>query len=398
MSWKLQEGEAHCPPGFVAGAVEAAIKTPGRLDLALVASKTPCSAAAMFTKNLVKAAPVLLSTKHLRQSEGKTCAVLFNSGCANAATGEIGMQVCKESMQTLAEILDIHATQVLAASTGVIGVQLPAERMLSALPKLASSVSPQGLPDLARAIMTTDTKKKMASATIEIDGRTISIAGVAKGAGMIHPDMATMLVLILTDAVASPEELRASLQTACQKSFHKISIDGDSSTNDSVFCLASGASEQKLPAELFTAGLAMVCRSLALQIVRDGEGAKKLITVTVVGAANDEDAQKVARAVSSSLLVRTAVAGGDPNWGRILAAVGRAGATVDPDLITISVESIPLFERGKPCVANQESMKKAFAGSEVSIGVDLASGSSSETLWTCDLTQEYVRINADYTT
>ena len=398
MSFELTEGRAECPAGFRAGAFAAGIKVEGRLDLGLVAASPAASAAALFTKNLVKAAPVVLSAQNLSRTEGRVGAVLFNSGCANAATGAVGMDAAFATTQAAAESLNLPPQETLAASTGVIGVPLPTEKILRAVPALARKLSPSGLPDLAQSILTTDTRPKAASARLQVDGKTITISGIAKGAGMIHPDMATMLVLLLTDAVAKPAFLRRALRAAAEESFHRISVDGDTSTNDSAFLLASGGSGLAPEAEPFTGALTAVCRSLALQIVRDGEGAKKLLTVTVTGGADDTEAERVALAVSSSLLVRTAVAGGDPNWGRILAAVGRAGVAIEPSLVTISVGSVPLFERGAPTASKLEEARKAFRENDVTIRVGLSRGSGSATRWTCDLTGGYIRINADYTT
>lgn len=398
MAWELKEGVAQCPPGFVAGAVEAGIKYKDRLDLSLIVAKPACAGAAMFTKNKVKAAPVVLSSEHLQKSGGKVGAILFNSGCANAATGPEGMENAIACAQALAKEIDLDPQQVLLASTGVIGVQLPMNKMLGGIPKLVKALASDGLPQLARAIMTTDTTIKMAMATETVGGKAITISGAAKGSGMIHPDMATMLVLLATDAAVTPKALREALRQAVEGTFHRISVDGDSSTNDAVFCLASGASGTVLPEESLVRGLTAVCRALALQIVKDGEGAKKLITVTVHGTANDQEAEQVARTIGSSLLVRTAVAGGDPNWGRILAAAGRAGVPMTPETATISVNAVPLFERGRPASSSLEARQKAFREAEVTIRVDLGRGSGSATIWTCDLTEGYIRINADYTT
>ena len=397
MTFELSEGRAECPAGFRAGAVTAGIKQQERLDLGLVAASPPCSAAALFTQNRVKAAPVVLSAQNLARSGGTVGAVLFNSGCANAATGSRGMEDALATTRAVAKTLDLSPEEVLAASTGVIGIPLPSEKILRSLPTLAKNLSPSGLPDLGRSILTTDTRPKAASAGFQAGGKAFTVSGIAKGAGMIHPDLATMLVLLLTDAKAEPNFLRRAMQQASEDSFHRISVDGETSTNDSVFLLASGATGVSPEAEAFTKALAAVCRSLAIQIVRDGEGAKKLLAVTVTGGADDAEAEKVALAVSSSLLVRTAVAGGDPNWGRILAAAGRAGIPFDSEHVRIAVGTVPLFERGEPAAADPEAARSAFSSDEVPIRIDLGRGTGSATRWTCDLTEGYIRINADYT-
>lgn len=398
MSWELKEGVAECPAGFQAAAVEAGIKYKNRLDLTLIQAKPSAVGAAMFTTNRVKAAPIVLCAENLTKSGGKVGAILVNSGCANAATGSQGMEASQQAASAVAELLKIAPNEVMVASTGVIGVQLPVDKITNALPKLTSKLSSSGFGDFAQAILTTDTKTKKATVAMQVGDKKVTICGVAKGSGMIHPNMATMLVFILTDAVARPKALKQSLKVAADQSFHRISVDGDTSTNDAVFLLASCASAVEVAEDVFQKALNAVCKSLALQIVKDGEGAKKLMTTTVIGGANDGEAEQVAKTIASSLLVRTAVAGGDPNWGRILAATGRAGVAIDSDVVTIAVENVPLFERGKPSKPSPDAVKKAFAGPEVTIRVDLGRGSGSATFWTCDLTDEYVHINADYTT
>lgn len=287
---------------------------------------------------------------------------------------------------------------MLLASTGVIGVPLEVGRIASALPGLVAALSPSGLGDVAQAILTTDTRTKTASARANLEGRAVAVAGFAKGAGMIHPDLATMLVFLLTDARSSAAGLRAALRRAADATFNRISIDGDTSTNDTVFALASGASGASLPPAALAEGLEEVCRSLALQILRDGEGATKLVEVEVLGAPTSAEADALARTVGSSLLVRTAIAGGDPNWGRILAAIGRARVPFDLEQLRVEANGVPFFERGAPAAAPAAAKKAVFEAKEVRIRIDLRRGPAGARFWTCDLTEEYVRINARYTT
>ncbi len=386
------------PLGFTASAVEAGIKYSNRLDLGLIRAQPKAVGAALFTTNQVKAAPVLLSAERIEQSQGQISAILFNSGCANAATGEAGMQAAVETSASLAELLGEFPGSVLVASTGVIGVLLPSEKIQNALPALVKKLSPDGMEDFSNAILTTDTKTKTASAEISVNGKTVRFFGVAKGSGMIHPNMATMLALILTDADVSQKELKESLRFATDRSFHRISVDGDTSTNDSLFCLASGQSGVRLSSEQLREGLLQISCSLSLQIVRDGEGAKKLLEVAVRGARAEKEAEQLAQTVASSLLVRTAVAGGDPNWGRILAAAGRSGVELDLEKIEIFVGGVCLFKKGAPVSVSLEEKKKAFASSDVLIRIELHQGKAEANYWTCDLTEGYIRINADYTT
>ncbi|HKB16312.1 MAG TPA: bifunctional glutamate N-acetyltransferase/amino-acid acetyltransferase ArgJ [Planctomycetota bacterium] len=398
MEWSLAEGELLRPGGFTAAAVACGLKKGGALDLALLRADPPAPAAALFTKNRVRAAPVTLSAEHLGATGGRAAAILVNSGCANAATGPAGAAAAAETARLLAERLRVPPEQVLLASTGVIGVPLDLPKIAAAIPRLQEGLSTDGLESVSRAILTTDTRAKTASARADVEGRDVSIAGFAKGAGMIHPDLATMLVFLATDARASASTLRSALRRAADESFNRISIDGDTSTNDSVFLLASGASGVPLPPISLAEGLEAVCRSLALQIVRDGEGATKLLEVEVLGALTSAEAEALARTIGSSLLVRTAVAGGDPNWGRILAAIGRARVPFDLGRLRVEANGVPLFVEGGPADSPAAEKKRVFDAKEIRIRVDLRRGSSRARFWTSDLTEEYVRINARYTT
>jgi glutamate N-acetyltransferase/amino-acid N-acetyltransferase len=396
--WTLREGALLPPAGFRAAAARCGLRRGPGTDLGLLVADPPAAAAALFTRNLVRAAPVGLSAQHLRRSRGRCAAILANAGCANAATGAAGRRAAEACARAVAGALGLRADEVLLASTGVIGVLLDASKVLPAIPSLARGATRAGLAAMARAILTTDTRAKLATATTHVGRRTVTVAGFAKGAGMIHPDLATMLVFLVTDAAATPGALRAALREAADASFHRISVDGDTSTNDSVFALASGASGVRPGPGALARGLEAVCRSLALQIVRDGEGARRLLLVRVEGARSAAQARAAARAVGTSLLVRTAVAGGDPNWGRILAALGRSGVRFDPARIGVGASGVPLFRRGAPAPSSGARKRAAFGGREVRIEIDLAQGHSSEEFWTCDLTEGYVRVNASYTT
>lgn len=405
------------PRGFAVATAGAAIKKPGRDDMALVLCPGGATLAAMYTTNRVCAAPVAMSREHLATSGGWCRALLINSGCANAATGAQGRRNAQALAQAVADACGASLHEVQHNSTGVIGVQLPMDRMLPCIPTMvaaaaeeaaeaateaataagATASGPGAVEQLARAIMTTDTYPKMASRTIRHDGRTISVVGVAKGAGMIHPNMATMIAAILTDAQCTPAALAAHLRAAVDRSFHRISIDGDTSTNDSIFALASGLAGEAPEAELRTAFIE-VARELALLVVRDGEGYERGIHVRVTGARTQDDALAVARTIASSLLVRCAVTGGDPNWGRILAAAGRSGVAIDEPRLDLRVGDVPLFAAGQPSTAPLADREAAFRAPMVDVHLDLGQGTASDEFISCGLTKAYVELNADYTT
>lgn len=379
---------------FEAGAATCGLKPSGLPDLALVASQTPAAVAGLFTTNRVKAAPVLLCQQ--RVARGQARAVIVNSGNANACTGDAGARAAERMATAAARKLDITAEEVLVLSTGVIGVPLPVEKIEAALPALA--LSPDNGEEAARAIMTTDTRMKTAAYEIQHAGATVRIGGMAKGAGMIHPNMATMLCVMTTDATVAPDDLQRHLAGAVAQSFNRIDVDGDMSTNDSVLLLANGASGVALPDDLFAAALAQVCISLARQVAADGEGATKLLEVTVTGAASTQDADKAARAITRSNLVKAAMYGNDPNWGRILCAAGYSGAAFDPDLARLTMQGIPLFAAGAPLPFDAAAASTALRAAQVAIHLDLGAGDAAATAWGCDLTPEYVHVNADYTT
>jgi glutamate N-acetyltransferase/amino-acid N-acetyltransferase len=395
-------GGVTTPRGFRAAGVSAGIKAKqGSLDLALLVSDVPAQAAAVFTTNRVQAAPVLVTREHLATSRGTARAIVVNSGCANACTGDAGMQVARDMAAETARVVGCPPEHVLVASTGVIGVALPVEKIRAGLPAAFSALgADQGLA-AARAIMTTDLSPKEAAATITIGGREAAIGGMAKGAGMIEPMMATMLGFVTTDAAVPAGLLDRALREAVDETFNAITVDGDSSTNDCVLLLANGASGAVVDEATYGAflvGLKAVCRELALAIVRGGEGATKLVTVNVTGAASTAEARKAAKVIANSLLVKTALHGGDPNWGRLICAAGRAGVAFDASRAGVTIGSIVLFKDGQPHDELAPKAAEYLKGTDLTVGVDLGSGSASSTVWTCDLSAEYVRINADYRT
>jgi glutamate N-acetyltransferase/amino-acid N-acetyltransferase len=404
-NWEVVEGSLASVRGFRGAAVAAGIKKArGDLDLALIVSDAPATTAAgLFTTNLVVAAPVLLSRQNLAESHGGCRAVLVNSGNANACTGRKGMQMARESARATAKLLGLQPAQILVASTGVIGVPLEASLVTNQLPTLVASLSAQNAPAVARAIMTTDTFPKSCVLRAEVSGRPVYLAGVAKGAGMIHPRMATLLSFLATDALIGPRTLLNLLRAAVDVSFNRISVDGDTSTNDTVVALASGLSDMGVrPGNSswawFLEGLTQLCQTLAKMIARDGEGAKKLVIVEVLGARKPSDAERVARAVANSPLVKTAIAGSDPNWGRIICAAGYSGAVFDPDKVEIRVNDLVLCQNGLDAGFDEASARKELDRKEMTLRVDLHQGSASARMWTCDLTHDYITINASYRT
>jgi glutamate N-acetyltransferase/amino-acid N-acetyltransferase len=394
----IPSGGVTSPGGFLAGAVSAGVKySPGqRLDLGILYSPGICNAAGVFTTNKVKAAPVLLSRERL--AKGKASAVVMNSGYANACTGRQGVADAAEMAELAARRVGAKKENVLVASTGVIGVTLPMERIRKAIPKVALTV--EGGHDLARAIMTTDRVPK--EAALKADG--FIIGGMLKGAGMIHPDMATMLCFLTTDAAVDVAFLRQALKKAVAISFGMISVDGDNSTNDMVVIMANGAAGGKVitqgsgQAALLQRTLNKLCIYLAREAVRDGEGATKLIEVKVSGALSLRDARLAARTIVSSSLVKTAVYGADPNWGRVLAAAGRSGAALEEDKTELFIGGTRLVQGGAPVAFDKRSVVKHLNGKEVSINLNLHLGKAEATAWGCDLTEEYVKINAEYST
>jgi glutamate N-acetyltransferase/amino-acid N-acetyltransferase len=401
--WEQIEGNLATPRGFRAAAVAAGIKQ-AMLDLGLVVSDAPETAAAgTFTTNLAAAPPVVLSRRNLKASGGRARAIVVNAGNANCCTGRAGARTTEGTARAAAKLLGILPHQVLVASTGVIGVLLKLELILNQLPVLKENLSPANASAVARAIMTTDTFPKSCVLRSEFQGNAIHLAGIAKGAGMIHPRMATMLSFITTDAAVAPKALQKMLRAAVEVSFNRVTVDGDTSTNDSVIALASGLSGVAIRPRTeggahFLAGLTQLCQTLAQMIARDGEGAKKFITVEVSGARTPADAERIARAIANSPLVKTAVAGSDPNWGRFMCAAGYSGARFDPSKADIRVNGLFLCRRGLDAGFDEVAAKRALNGKEVTIRLDLHQGKGTARMWTCDLTHDYISVNASYRT
>lgn len=409
-------GAKGLPRGFRWGAVRAGIKASGNLDLAMATVPGGGVAAACLTANAVVAAPVTVGRRHLLLTGGRVRAVLVNAGNANCATGEAGIEACRATCVAAAEQVGCIFDEVFPSSTGIIGVPLPAGKVLAAIPELAKSMgdTPAHAERFAQAIMTTDTRMKVARAVIEIDDAEVRIFGAAKGAGMIHPRLqapvgadsgpahATMLVYLFTDLKAEAEELQAVLGPAVERSFNRISIDGDTSTNDTVLLLASGASGISLDDRVgaaFQNALELLCGSLAFQIVDDGEGVGHVVTLLVTGAETEGDALAVAETIATSPLCKTAWSSADPNWGRLLAAAGRSGVEVSPERMRIEIGGVPVFAAGVRVPGYDEAAAhQAMLAREYTIAIDLGMGGAECRFVTCDLTAEYVRINADYST
>jgi len=397
------EGGITAVPGILAGGVAAGIKPGGKKDLALVYSSAPARVGTVFTANQVKGAPVLVSMEHAKS--GTAQAILASSGCSNVCTGERGLKDAKEMTKLAGELLRIPATQVLIAATGVIGVPLPMDRIRAALPKLVKALSPQGGRAAAEAIMTTDTRPKEAALRVEIAGRPVTIGGIAKGVGMIEPHLATMFCFVATDAAVARGALAAVTRRAADRSFNRITVDGDQSTSDTVVVLANGLAENA-PLEAasrgwrqFAGGLEALMGRLARLLVQDGEGATRLVAVTVRGAASRRDALLAARSVANSPLVKTAINGQDPNWGRIMMALGKSAARVDQDKVAIAFNDERLVERGMFREgARLDRLREIMAEPEYGITIDLGLGRGEDRVFTCDLSEEYVRINGKYTT
>ncbi|WP_418791478.1 bifunctional glutamate N-acetyltransferase/amino-acid acetyltransferase ArgJ [Phosphitispora sp. TUW77] len=393
------EGSVAAPLGFKAAGVKARIRY-NKKDLALIVSEVPAAAAGVFTTNKVKAAPVVLSARHI--ADGRAQAVVVNSGCANACTGEDGMTMAVEMAREAAGYLGINAEDVVVASTGVIGEKLPMDKIKAGISEAASVLSSDGGHDAALAIMTTDTVPKEVLIKLEIGGSVVTIGGIAKGSGMIMPNMATMLAFVTTDAAITPQLLRKSVTYAAERTFNMVTVDGDTSTNDSLIVLANGLAGHSIIEQedenffIFRDALERVCKALAMMIARDGEGATKLIEVEVRNAPAFADARKVAMAVANSNLVKTAVFGEDANWGRIICAAGYSGADIDPERIDIFIGDEKMAENGAPLNFSEDRAKEILGCKEVKITLDLHHGSEKATAWTCDFSFDYVKINASY--
>jgi glutamate N-acetyltransferase/amino-acid N-acetyltransferase len=385
--------------------VTAGLKASGKPDVGLAVCDGGANAAAMFTSNQVVAAPIIVGRRHLIATSNRVTALLVNAGNANCATGQPGIDACKQSCVAVAEQFHCVFDEVFPSSTGIIGVPLPVEKLVAAVPAAAATLgnTEQHAEAFATAILTTDTKLKVARASFELEGKTVSLFGCCKGAGMIGPQVvphATMLVYLFTDLAACPEHLQAMLTKAADASFNCISVDGDMSTNDTVLLMASGKSEvaaegDAVPA--FETALQQVCDSLAHQIVDDGEGVTHVITLKITGAEGDSDAQQIARSIANSPLCKTAWSSADPNWGRLLAAAGKAGVKFDPARVTITIGGLPVFAHGvRDAAYDEAATHQAMQAREYTIAIDLGRGHGQARFVTCDLTHEYVSINADY--
>ncbi len=397
----LSGGTITAPKGFLAGAAQAAIKKPGRYDLTLIYSPGLCSAAGVFTRNKVQAAPVLISKAHL--AGGQSHGVVVNSGCANACTGAQGDQDALQMAAAAGKALGCPAEQILVASTGVIGAYMPMERVLKGIQDAAAQMSADCGALAAQAIMTTDTVPKEVAVQVLVGGTPVTVAAMAKGSGMIHPDMATMLGFITTDAAITPALLQTTLSRAADATFNMVTVDGDTSTNDSLFALANGEAKNPLLAQEWDAGygdfaeaVVYVCRTLAKMIAKDGEGATKFLAVRVEGAATLDDARRAAKTIAGSSLVKAAIYGKDANWGRMICALGYSGAQFDPMKVDMFLGPIQMMAQGSGLIFDEAAAKKYFEQDEIQAVIQLHDGDCSAEAWGCDLTHEYVTINADY--
>ncbi|HHW41167.1 MAG TPA: bifunctional glutamate N-acetyltransferase/amino-acid acetyltransferase ArgJ [Syntrophomonadaceae bacterium] len=400
--WDLVPGGVTAPKGFQAAGVAAQIRKKGRRDLAVIYSQVPAVAAALYTQNRVKAAPVLVTREHLA---GRTAqAIVVNSGIANACTGEQGLADARQMALWTGEMLGIAPEHVVVASTGVMGVPLPMQKIEAGIRRAVKELSVAGGGAAAEAIMTTDTTPKEYAVKFTCGGKEITVGGIAKGSGMIHPNLATMLAFIATDAAVSPDALYDALRWAGDRSFNAVTVDGDTSTNDMVVCLANGlAGNEPITGHgsdflLFRDALFAVCRELAKMIARDGEGASKFLEVRVKGAACEEDGRTIARAVAGSSLVKAALFGEDANWGRILSAAGNAGVSFEPDKVDIYLGDLQVAARGTGLSFDEDRARSILEGREVIITLDLKQGDAEAVAWGCDLSFDYVRINAQYRT
>jgi glutamate N-acetyltransferase / amino-acid N-acetyltransferase len=385
---------ANLPLGFRYSATFAGIRKVMKDDLALIVSDTRATAGAVFTQNRVVAGPVEVARKNVRAARGRMRGILVNAGNANCAT-RTSLQVAVDTSRAAAKAIGAKSEEVLPASTGVIGVELDPRLILDALPGLVAGLSPERFEDAARAILTTDLAMKTAFGQV----KGTKIAGMTKGSGMIHPRMATTLAFVTTDAVMAPEALRSALKRACEKTFNRISVDGDTSTNDTLAVLANGASGVRPSVTAFEAALTDVLESLARQIVKDGEGAKKLVTIDIEGATSERAAEKIARSIANSPLVKTAIAGSDPNWGRILSAAGNAGIAFDPRRVDIDFQGVAVCRAGVAADFSEDELKKRLDEPECSVKFTIRGrGRGRARFWTCDFTEEYIKINASYRT
>lgn len=399
---KKINGTITAPKGFKAAGVKAGLKKSGKEDVAIIYSTSPAAAAGVFTQNTMAAAPVIVSRQ---VSElGRASAIVVNSGCANACTGRQGLADAQEMAGLTARLLEIEAEEVFVASTGIIGVTLPMDKLAAGIKKAVSELSEEGGNKASQAILTTDTFSKACAYEFLLGGVPVRIAGIAKGSGMIHPNMATMLSFITTDAAIAAPLLKQALTDAVNVSFNMVSVDGDTSTNDMVAVLANGAGGNPLidqtgtDYQTFADALRQVCTELAKLVARDGEGASKFLEITVRGAANFADAKQAAMTVAKSPLVKTAFFGQDPNWGRIICAIGYSGAQALPEKTTMAIGNITIVEQGMGISYDEQALKAVMAEHDITVTVDLGVGSAEATVWSCDFSYEYVKINGEYHT
>ena len=402
----VPNGSVTSARGFTAAAAHAGLKADGALDVALLVSATSCATAGVFTKNALRAAPVVYDADLLAERPGRVRAVAMNARVANACTGAPGLAAARAMAQAAEQAAGLPPRTALVLSTGVIGVPLPVEQVAQGLRAAAERLAPEGGPEAARAIMTTDTRPKHCAVRFETPAGIVTVGGIAKGAGMIHPDMATLLAVLTTDAVGEPAGLQPLLRRVADRSFNAISVDGDTSTNDTVLFLAGGASGVDPSRDgalwkTFEDAVLHVARTLALAIVSDGEGASKVVEIHVVGGVSEAAAREVGRAIARSVLVKTAIYGADPNWGRILAAAGAAGVPLAVDRLSLQAaadgEWLTLATGGATAHADSRAARAIFQQKAIRLRVDLGLGRAEAVVWTCDLTPDYVRINADYT-
>ncbi|MEI8176853.1 MAG: bifunctional glutamate N-acetyltransferase/amino-acid acetyltransferase ArgJ [Candidatus Omnitrophota bacterium] len=399
---KIVKGGIHAAQGFLSASARAGLKTKGD-DIGLIYSKTPAVSDGVFTQNQVQAAPVIISKAHLKQ-DLMSQAIVVNSGCANCCTGEKGLKDAHRIAELVAKALAIKKEDVLLASTGIIGQPLDMAKIEKAIPQLIKAMSDDGSLRLAKTIMTTDTVPKEYAVRVSIGGKEVSIGGIAKGAGMIHPNMATMLCFLTTDVYITRRALKRALESAVDRSFNAITIDGDMSTNDSVFVMANGAAANRLldkndpDYRVFTEALEHVTRELAKMLVRDGEGATKFVEIIIKNCPSYWQGVKIGKKVASSNLLKTAIYGCDPNWGRIVASLGASGVRLHGNKFDVYLGKKLVVKDGAATFVKKDHLAKAFAGKEIAITIDLKQGSDEARVWTCDLTEEYIKINAEYET
>lgn len=400
---KKIDGWVTTPQGFLAAGVKAGIKASGNHDVAVIYSTVPAATGAVFTQNKMCAAPVLVSRKVAAKSYAQV--IVVNSGCANACTGEQGLKDAEAMQAQTAELLGVENDAVYVCSTGVIGHFMPMDKLAKGIADAVDAMDETGGESCAMAIQTTDTFIKHAAYEFELGGKTVKIAGIAKGAGMIHPNMATMLTFLTTDAAVAPDVLKRAVKAAADKSFNMVVVDGDTSTNDSMIVLANGLAENEIIVseehpdyQAFFEALLACAQDLAKMIARDGEGATKFLEVNVAGAATWAEAKTAAMAIAKSPLVKTAFFGKDPNWGRIVCAAGYSGAQMEPDKVNLEIGGVRLVENGMNCNVPLESLKDIMEQHDISMKIDLGAGQEEATVWTCDFSYEYVKINGEYHT